>query len=173
MNVSAIAGSRGLTAGDRQPEGIRGSTGTGVEWFDRNFWGWSVPIPAPPSNSPVRAADKVIGGHLYVYTAQQVHGPSATIRKSTRRTARSWSTSSRRIQIPRHLRGLMRAIWPRSPAIGYSQLSTSRAFQFRPVPRLSRNESATERVFNCAAFRPSSARNFCCNPEASLAHVWR
>jgi hypothetical protein len=43
--------------------------------------GLVVPYSGTGSNSPVRTAPKVIGGHLYVYTAQQVHGLSTTIRK--------------------------------------------------------------------------------------------
>lgn len=40
-----------------------------------------VPYAGTGSNAPVRTVPKVIGGHLYIYTAQQVHGQSDTIRK--------------------------------------------------------------------------------------------
>jgi len=40
-----------------------------------------VPYSGTGSNSPVRTAAKVIGGHLFIYTAQQAHGQSDTIRK--------------------------------------------------------------------------------------------
>ena len=40
-----------------------------------------VPYAGTGSNAPVRTAAKVIGGHLFIYTAQQLHGTSDTIRK--------------------------------------------------------------------------------------------
>ncbi len=40
-----------------------------------------VPYTGSGSNAPVRTAAKVIGGHLFIYTAQQLHGQSDTIRK--------------------------------------------------------------------------------------------
>jgi hypothetical protein len=40
-----------------------------------------VPYTGSGSNAPVRTAAKVIGGHLFIYTAQQLHGQSDMIRK--------------------------------------------------------------------------------------------
>ena len=40
-----------------------------------------VPYTGSGSNAPVRTAAKVIGGHLFIYTAQQLHGQSDMVRK--------------------------------------------------------------------------------------------
>lgn len=83
VNVSAISAGLGVAtplviasqgnSGAPQVRVLNGLTGT--------LSSLVVPYSGTGSNAPVRTAAKVIGGHLYVYTAQQANGLSTTIRK--------------------------------------------------------------------------------------------
>jgi hypothetical protein len=83
VNVSAISMGIGVTdplviasQGNSGAPAVRifnGRTGAPSNLF--------IPYSGTGSNSPVRTAPKVIGGHLYIYTAQLDHGQSTTIRK--------------------------------------------------------------------------------------------
>ncbi|HEV2970836.1 MAG TPA: hypothetical protein VGY55_12770, partial [Pirellulales bacterium] len=83
VNVSAI--SAGLGVADPLVIASQGNSGApSVLILNGRTGGLSnlfIPYTGTGSNSPVRTAAKVIGGHLFVYTAQQVHGLSTTIRK--------------------------------------------------------------------------------------------
>jgi hypothetical protein len=83
VNVSAISAGAGLTT----PEVIVSQANAGSPMV-RIFNGVSgvvtntfTPYSGGGSNTAVRTVPKLIGGHLYVYTAQSTHGQSNTIRQ--------------------------------------------------------------------------------------------
>jgi serralysin len=83
VNVSAISAGQGVAA----PQVII-SQGSGGSSIVRMYNGATgalsnlfIPYTGNGSNAPVRTAPKVIGGHLFVYTAQLTDGRSTTIRE--------------------------------------------------------------------------------------------